>query len=377
MVKGRQDWVEKILKAGADADKDGLTDIEEIDKYKTDPLKFDTDGDQLGDGDEVKVFGTNPLMKSSGGGEKSDSYPIMETDGIQAMDKVAGTYPWYEVGKTLVAKWQGGGVLYGFNVPKAGVYRISLRICNFRSEIPDGYRFRVETKIDGAVAGVLNIFADNDVSGTGYLQTPMLQPGDHKLFFNWDNSVWKTDSVLRDPKFGVEKVSVLAINAPAWAKAEREKAGVATTAVAGASPRAATAKHKKQIEMAKLYESVCRYSDATDTIQDIMDEGPAPEVRSEAQALLEEIKAQASALEKATASLKKAADAAPDKAAAQVALAKVYAERKAYGEAMKYYIKAFLISQDMDTCVALGNLNRSAKQQNESIGALRSEIGKY
>jgi len=36
-----------------DTDSDGLTDVDEIEVWKTDPKKFDTDGDGFGDGYEV------------------------------------------------------------------------------------------------------------------------------------------------------------------------------------------------------------------------------------------------------------------------------------------------------------------------------------
>jgi serine/threonine protein kinase len=44
----------------ADADNDGLPNVEEV-NLGTDPNKADTDGDGLNDGDEVKKYGTNPL----------------------------------------------------------------------------------------------------------------------------------------------------------------------------------------------------------------------------------------------------------------------------------------------------------------------------
>ncbi|MBR0078990.1 MAG: VWA domain-containing protein [Synergistaceae bacterium] len=47
-----------------DTDRDGLTDKEEVEKYKTDPLKFDTDGDGVGDGTEV-IINSNPLVKET------------------------------------------------------------------------------------------------------------------------------------------------------------------------------------------------------------------------------------------------------------------------------------------------------------------------
>jgi hypothetical protein len=46
---------------GGDVDKDGLTNLEEVKTYHTDPFKADTDGDGLADGTEVKLYCSNPL----------------------------------------------------------------------------------------------------------------------------------------------------------------------------------------------------------------------------------------------------------------------------------------------------------------------------
>lgn len=48
-----------VVETPIDTDNDGLTDVDETGKYKTDPLKADTDGDGYSDGDEVKN-GYNP-----------------------------------------------------------------------------------------------------------------------------------------------------------------------------------------------------------------------------------------------------------------------------------------------------------------------------
>lgn len=47
-----------------DSDNDGLKDGEEVNIYKTDPLKKDTDGDTLSDGDDV-ALGFSPLLKDT------------------------------------------------------------------------------------------------------------------------------------------------------------------------------------------------------------------------------------------------------------------------------------------------------------------------
>ncbi|NQX46017.1 S-layer homology domain-containing protein [Paenibacillus tritici] len=61
----------------ADSDKDGLNDGAEINKYKTDPLAWDTDGDTLIDGDEI-ILGLNPLLKDSDGNGVPDNEEQVE-----------------------------------------------------------------------------------------------------------------------------------------------------------------------------------------------------------------------------------------------------------------------------------------------------------
>jgi outer membrane protein OmpA-like peptidoglycan-associated protein/outer membrane protein W len=78
-----------------DSDGDGLGDGDEILKYKTDPLKTDTDGDVLNDGDEIQKYKTNPLRVDSDGDGLSDYDEIFayktdpnnpDTDGDGLMD---------------------------------------------------------------------------------------------------------------------------------------------------------------------------------------------------------------------------------------------------------------------------------------------------
>jgi outer membrane protein OmpA-like peptidoglycan-associated protein len=57
----------------ADTDRDGLSNREEKQTYKTDPAKPDTDGDGLTDGEEVKEFGTDPLVADTDGDGLSDA----------------------------------------------------------------------------------------------------------------------------------------------------------------------------------------------------------------------------------------------------------------------------------------------------------------
>jgi outer membrane protein OmpA-like peptidoglycan-associated protein len=57
----------------ADTDGDGLSDGEEVNTYKTNPLKDDSDGDGLKDGDEIKVYRTDPNKADTDGDGLSDS----------------------------------------------------------------------------------------------------------------------------------------------------------------------------------------------------------------------------------------------------------------------------------------------------------------
>ncbi len=50
-----------------DTDADGLSDYEESNVYRTDPLKIDTDADGLSDRDEVMVWKTDPLKPDTDG----------------------------------------------------------------------------------------------------------------------------------------------------------------------------------------------------------------------------------------------------------------------------------------------------------------------
>jgi outer membrane protein OmpA-like peptidoglycan-associated protein len=70
----------------ADSDGDGLSDGDEVLKYKTDPNKADTDGDGLSDGDEVMKYKTDPLVADTDKDGLNDSDEVLKykTDPINA-----------------------------------------------------------------------------------------------------------------------------------------------------------------------------------------------------------------------------------------------------------------------------------------------------
>ena len=73
-LQAERDALNKQAQSAAkqDGDLDGLSDVDEK-KYGTDPNKPDTDGDGILDKDEINIYKTDPL--------KFDSYGIGHSDG--------------------------------------------------------------------------------------------------------------------------------------------------------------------------------------------------------------------------------------------------------------------------------------------------------
>ncbi len=71
-----------------DTDKDGLSDGEEVNQYKTDPLNPDTDWDALKDGAEILTYRTDPLDPDTDDGGVTDGHEVIEdnTDPLDPSD---------------------------------------------------------------------------------------------------------------------------------------------------------------------------------------------------------------------------------------------------------------------------------------------------
>ncbi len=70
-----------------DTDGDGISDGDEVKKYKTNPLNPDTDGDGISDYDEIFIYKTNPLSSDTDG------------DGYRDLDEINNGYNPIGVGK--------------------------------------------------------------------------------------------------------------------------------------------------------------------------------------------------------------------------------------------------------------------------------------
>lgn len=65
--QGQFDWLTIKYEANGDIDADGLSNLDEVNVYHTDPNVADTDGDLLIDGAEVNTHHTNPLVGDTDG----------------------------------------------------------------------------------------------------------------------------------------------------------------------------------------------------------------------------------------------------------------------------------------------------------------------
>lgn len=98
-----EDEEEDEEKEAMDADKDGISDYDEINIYKTDPLSSDTDGDGLTDYEEIFTHETDPLSPDTDNDGLSDyeevhiyktdpKNPDTDNDGYEDGLEVEGGY---------------------------------------------------------------------------------------------------------------------------------------------------------------------------------------------------------------------------------------------------------------------------------------------
>lgn len=73
----KQEFTEALKQASAsDQDMDGISNNDEVSKYKTDPTSVDTDNDGLTDWQEVFTFKTDPLKADTDNDGLNDGYEV-------------------------------------------------------------------------------------------------------------------------------------------------------------------------------------------------------------------------------------------------------------------------------------------------------------
>ena len=191
-ANSRQDWIDSILVLENDTDAEGLADVVELDDHSTEPVNVDTDGDTLSDYDELNVFGTDPLDADSDDDGIADAVALVDRDGTNTSERAywhIGSY-WFEVGSSLgnlSLFGQEATVSYDVVVTNAGMYRVGLQLRNYYNDPPDNYSFQVRMMVNGHYVGTFDIYADVDLSGVGYLNTPWLTKGTHRITLKWIN----------------------------------------------------------------------------------------------------------------------------------------------------------------------------------------------
>jgi uncharacterized repeat protein (TIGR02543 family) len=142
--------------ADLDDDGDGLTDVDEINTYGTNPKRADSDGDGLSDPDELQVYLTNPMN------------PDMDNDGLKdgAEVNTYGTLP--KVGDT-----DGDGFLDGYEVltghlplvatDKPALVADARTAIEFTFPAASGKTYRIEASFDLATWETV----ENGIAGNG------------------------------------------------------------------------------------------------------------------------------------------------------------------------------------------------------------------
>jgi hypothetical protein len=144
-----------------DTDKDGLSDGEEVNVTKTDPLKWDTDGDRLSDKDELTIYKTDPLKADTDGDGFNDYEELrLLTDPLDA-----NSFP----KKTLVSLFTGADAGEGLDLDGHFLYAINAANYDPAGPIRDVYF--TEDTVEGVTlvsAGVINYWHSNPDFGESF-----------------------------------------------------------------------------------------------------------------------------------------------------------------------------------------------------------------
>lgn len=389
--KARMDWEDEILAQGKDTDGDGLSDESEIDIHRTDPLNPDTDGDHLLDGDEVNKFGLDPNKSSTAGNSVRDTEIVVKHDGVDTVSRIDAAewyWAWWRLDSSLVAKGKDGTLTYSMPVKKPGIYRIGLQIKGWDCEVPDDWKYKVEVYLNRKLLKTLDIVADHDFSGTGYVDTDQMDTGNHQVTLKWINSAWEFSPTLRSPNIQVENVCVYGINGP-----DRDGNGVPDwqEKVAGGRQELQKlvaqelgydifdrrAKHQKVLELVTLKCDLKDYDEIDATLMELLFDDPSAEVADKAEKLKERARKEKDALDGRMVQLKQASEKNPKDVAGIMALGKAYEDNKALGTALKYYQSASALKPETAVFTAIGRTYAALYRQAVAMDKMRKQLADF
>lgn len=205
---GIADWMERQLASRQDTDQDGVSDLNEVAVYGTDPLDADSDRDGLNDGDELTA-GTDLLDADSDHDGVNDGAEVHESctdplfaefDGsVTTVTSVMGTQTnavagtWEVEDGALVAKRRRGWVDYQINFPEQDLYRLTINAAHLWTKSTCTPIEPVDTSwlqihVDGTYIGNYKLVSANGIDQDVSAFLPALPAGEHTVRVFWENT---------------------------------------------------------------------------------------------------------------------------------------------------------------------------------------------
>ena len=204
---GIQDWKEAQLARGKDTDGDGISDLNEVTVYHTDPLKADTDGDGLSDSAEL-ALGTNPLNADTDGDGMTDGEEVnqaktnplksefngtvTDVDAVNGCQTNSATGVWSLAGTEIIARARRGSLSYTMTAPATDMYRILVEATHDWQPMTCTPVALTDTSdimiyVDGEYLGKQTLKATVGIYSDVRTLTPLIGPGPHKVMLFWEN----------------------------------------------------------------------------------------------------------------------------------------------------------------------------------------------
>jgi hypothetical protein len=184
-------YVPVSISEDQDSDGDGLTDLDEINIYATDPNNADTDSDGLTDGEEINQYVTDPINPDSDGDGILDG-DINYVAGVIEAEEGVLTSPMVEVFDTEASGGayiesqvsDAGTAEYTFTIESDGMYKIIAMVKaldagsdSFYVQVDEGQEFVWDLN-PGQDEAEFNVWREDEVTarGNGTYDNPEYDP---------------------------------------------------------------------------------------------------------------------------------------------------------------------------------------------------------